>query len=393
MSTTFVLWVVLIGLIRYTLKLLLTYHGWMFEMHGKFSTRTKLWMAQIRVFGGTKPMLNSYQASLPKLPVPDLQDTLDRYLESVHPLMDEERYGRMDKLAQDFGSGLGRKLQRYLILKSWWATNYVTDWWEQYVYLRGRAPIMINSNYYGIDALFVKPTTQQVSRAANLVAIMVRYRREVDREELNPIVVNKTVPLCSAQYERQFNTTRIPGIETDTLVHLKESSHIAVYHKGRYYKVYIRHKRRLLEPIEIEAMLQRIVDDESEPVEGEAHLAALTAIERAPWAKARREFFSKGKNRASLDAIEKAAFMLVLDTENVDYDHEDPKSLGRYGRCMLHGKGYDRWFDKSFNIIVCPNGRVGFNAEHFWADAPIMAHMWEYSITDEVFQYRYREDG
>ena len=28
------------------------------------------------------------------------------------------------------------------------------------------------------------------------------------------IVLNKTVPLCSAQYERQFNTTRIPGLET-----------------------------------------------------------------------------------------------------------------------------------------------------------------------------------
>ena len=52
-------------------------------------------------------------------------------------------------------------------------------------------------------------------------------------------------------------------------------------------------------------MLQRILDEDSEPVEGEAHLAALTAIERAPWAKARKEFFSKGKNKASLDAIEK----------------------------------------------------------------------------------------
>ena len=29
----------------------------------------------------------------------------------------------------------------------------VSDWWEQYVYLRGRAPIMINSNYYGIVRL------------------------------------------------------------------------------------------------------------------------------------------------------------------------------------------------------------------------------------------------
>ena len=39
-------------------------------------------------------------------------------------------------------------MQRYLVLKSWWASNYVTDWWEQYVYLSGRSSIMINSNYY-----------------------------------------------------------------------------------------------------------------------------------------------------------------------------------------------------------------------------------------------------
>lgn len=37
------------------------------------------------------------------------------------------------------------------------------------------------------DALLVKPTDQQASRAANLVCIMLRYRREVDREELHPV--------------------------------------------------------------------------------------------------------------------------------------------------------------------------------------------------------------
>jgi len=25
---------------------------------------------------------------------------------------------------------------------------------------------------------------------------------------------------------------------------------------------------------------------------------------------------------------------------------------------MLHGKGYDRWFDKSFSVIVTSNGKV-----------------------------------
>ncbi|CAG13741.1 unnamed protein product, partial [Tetraodon nigroviridis] len=26
----------------------------------------------------------------------------------------------------------------------------VSDWWEEYIYLRGRGPIMVNSNYYGM---------------------------------------------------------------------------------------------------------------------------------------------------------------------------------------------------------------------------------------------------
>ncbi|XP_025099483.1 carnitine O-palmitoyltransferase 1, liver isoform-like isoform X1 [Pomacea canaliculata] len=389
------LWILIIIIIKYFLRLLLTYHGWMYELHGRFSIKTKLWVMMIRMFGGRKPMLNSYQASLPKLPVPALKDTLKRYLESVRPLMGDQQYARMEKLAKEFGNGLGKKLQRYLVLKSWWATNYVTDWWEEYVYLHGRSPIMINSNFYGIDAVLVKPTNQQASRAANIICIMLKCRREVDREELKPILLNKTVPLCSAQYERLFNTTRIPGIETDTIMHLKDSNHIAVYHKGRYFKMYIRHKRRILKPVEIETMIQRILDDDSPPAPGEEHLAALTAVERVPWAKARKEYFSKGKNKASLDAIEKAAFVLSLDTEEQDYCPDDPTALDRYGQAMLHGKGYDRWFDKSFTLVVCPNGRVGFNAEHSWADAPIMAHLWEYAITDEVFTLGeiYRHDG
>ena len=66
------------------------------------------------------------------------------------------------------------------------------------------------------------------------------------------ILLNKTVPLCSAQYERQFNTTRVPGVVSDKLVHYKDSKHVAVYHKGRFYKVYIHFKGRHLKPCELE---------------------------------------------------------------------------------------------------------------------------------------------
>ena len=59
----------------------------------------------------------------------------------------------MELLVKEFEMGLGPRLQRYLGLKWWWSTNYVSDWWEEYVYLRGRAPIMVNSNYYGMVSL------------------------------------------------------------------------------------------------------------------------------------------------------------------------------------------------------------------------------------------------
>lgn len=36
----------------------------------------------------------------------------------------------------------------------------------------------------------------------------------------------------------------------------------------------------------------------------------------------------------------------------------DPSKLSQFGNAMLHGKGYDRWFDKSFTLVVTSNGRV-----------------------------------
>lgn len=61
---------------------------------------------------------------------------------------------------------------------------------------------------------------------------------------------------------------------------MNESKHIVVYHKGRYFKVWMFYDGRLLLPREIEQQMERILADESEPLPGEEKLAALTAGER-----------------------------------------------------------------------------------------------------------------
>lgn len=41
--------------------------------------------------------------------------------------MDDEQYDRMKGLAKDFEKNLGPRVQWYLKLKSWWASNYVSE--------------------------------------------------------------------------------------------------------------------------------------------------------------------------------------------------------------------------------------------------------------------------
>ncbi|XP_046907741.1 carnitine O-palmitoyltransferase 1, liver isoform isoform X2 [Hypomesus transpacificus] len=388
------LWVGIIFVMRNTLKCLLSWHGWMHASHGSINWSTRLWMLLVKVFSGRKPMLYSFQNSLPRLPVPSIQDTTRRYLESARPLMDDTQFERMKGLAEDFEKNLGPRLQWYLKLKSWWASNYVSDWWEEYIYLRGRGPIMVNSNYYAMDFLYVFPTNLQAARAGNAIHAIMLYRRKLDRAQIQPLMLLHTIPMCSSQYERMFNSSRIPGVDTDSIQHMNESKHIAVFHKGRFFKVWMFYDGRLLLPREIEQQMERILADQSEPQSGEEHLAALTAGERTPWANARDTYFSRGKNKQSLDTIEKAAFFVTLDDTDQRYDTENPvTSLTTYAKSLLHGKCYDRWFDKSFNLIIFKNGSMGLNAEHAWADAPIIGHLWEHVLSMDPVKLGYTEEG
>lgn len=49
--------------------------------------------------------------------------------------MDDKEFERMTALTKDFEKNLGPKLQWYLKLKSWWASNYVSPGlWIFYYY-------------------------------------------------------------------------------------------------------------------------------------------------------------------------------------------------------------------------------------------------------------------
>ncbi|VDP70499.1 unnamed protein product [Echinostoma caproni] len=281
------------------LRLLLSYTGWMYLPRGKKSLKIAIWWTLL----------------------------------SVKHLYSSKEYANLVHEAQLFRNGLGPKLQIFLWLKTWITSNYVTDWWEEYVYLAGRDPIMSNSNFYGLEwhrTRDIKPT--QSARAALMTYLLLQVRRRVVREELSQ----------EASQHRRFKLIHIV-CQFDHIVHSVAA----------------------------------------EPYPGEENLAALTAGPRDLWAVARSTHFTTGTNRVSLDTIEKAAFFVALDDEANFPDPDSPDYLSYLGKTCLTGNCHNRWFDKSFCMIVLPNAKCGFNAEHSWADAPIISHLLEMASVDE----------
>ncbi|XP_052619218.1 carnitine O-palmitoyltransferase 1, brain isoform isoform X2 [Peromyscus californicus insignis] len=386
------LWGALIFTLHVALRLLLSHHGWLLEPHGTMSSPTKTWLALVRIFSGRHPRLFSFQRALPRQPVPTAQESVRKYLESVRPVLGDDAFDRAAALASDFLRLQAPRLQLYLRLKSWCASNYVSDWWEEFVYLRSRDSLMLNSTYYMMDFLYVTPTPLQAARTGNAVHALLLYRHLLNQQEIPPTLLMGMRPLCSAQFERIFNTTRVPGVEKDYLHHLQDSRHVAVFHRGRFFRVGTHSSNGLLSPRALEQQFQEILDDPSPACPLEEHLAALTAAPRSMWAQVRESV--KTHAATALEAVEGAAFFVSLDSEPAGLTREDPAaSLDAYAHALLAGRGHDRWFDKSFTLIVFSNGKLGLSVEHSWADCPVSGHMWEFTLATECFQLGYAADG
>ncbi|KAJ8311520.1 hypothetical protein KUTeg_010875 [Tegillarca granosa] len=329
------------------------------------SVSTLMWAVLVRIVSGYSPTLYSCQQSLPRMPVPSLKDTLNRLLDSLKPLYgeDTEEWNKLVQEAAKFEKTTGPKLQSILVLKSWWSQNFVTDWWEKYVYCMSRSPLPINSNYYIMDQSYWTPSPLQTARTASVIHQFLKFRQLCDREQLEPLVLRKTIPICMAQYEKMFSTTSIKAY--------------SCLQEGYYYRMDVFDQTcKLMTPCMIEKQLQKIIND------ADLHQAAkcipvLTGIERTTWSNIRSQHFCDGINKESLDVIEKAIFFVSLDTKI-------NKDLSSRGKGLLHNDGKSLWFDKSINIVGFPDGRFGLNTEHSFADAPAVAHLVEFNLTKEI---------
>lgn len=378
---------------KYFFRYLMSYDRFIFEdKRTGFSLRTKIWAVIMKLARG-HPSLYGCQSALPKLPLPGVQDTCERYLKSIEPISSEEEFKKIQEKAVEFERGIGFRLQLYLKLQRFFTDNLVTKWWEKYIYLKPRSPICINSNYYIIGQGNTVPTKNQAARAAVMIYSAIKFRSELDSEKFETQFVSGFRPTCMNQFKKLFNTSRRSvDPECDEIkhwpTHLNKSNHVVIISKGLYFKVDLYRNKRLLNPAEFQDQIELILNDQSDSQPGEDFVASLTAGSRDKWQAARVTHFNDAVNSRSLFEIESAAFILVLDDNH--YDNTLTEEAGRsanglavMGKNFLHGnlltenKSCNIWFDKTFNLIVSACGNIGLNGEHAFADAPVVSVLLE----------------
>ncbi|XP_042252136.1 carnitine O-acetyltransferase-like isoform X1 [Thunnus maccoyii] len=327
------------------------------------------------------------QEGLPSLSVPPLQQTCERYLIALEPIMEVDELKRAKQLVEEFQKpgGIGERLQRGLERKARNTENWSSD---RLVgeYLKNRKPLVVHSNV----GTFLPPTSQavrdkwgQMRSAAKVIASVLDLKSMIDNDTL-PVEYMRGMPLCMKPYHQMLSSCRIPGLEKDSLVYYAKSSsppkHITVVHNSEFFVLDVYHSDGT--PLTVDQLcvqLEKIsnasLQTSMEPV------GILTTQYRGSWNKTYINLIKDETNKESVSAIERGIFTLCLDgpmpqLSDDMYDISAAKQI-------LHGGGSqwnsgNRWFDKALQIIVGEDGTCGINCVHTITDGTIQMALVDY---------------
>lgn len=112
-----------------------------------------------------------------------------------------------------------------------------------------------------------------------------------------------------------------------------------------------------------------------------APVPLLTSWQRDRWTMARNHLLTLDpiSHRAHLTEIESALFAVALDDHTNGADIPSWTKTAFCGHQGL-GNGHNRWFDKSFTLIVENNGMTSFSGEHSPVDALIVSYIFDYML-------------
>lgn len=358
---------------------------------------------------------NIYEESsdhLPSLPVPNLNETLERLKETIWPVaMNSHEFAQALHLIEAFSASAGQKLDLLLRAKASQTKNWLShDWWLEEAYLKSRQSLVINSNpaiIYPQLPFEVRDQRQLITTCAQLISSFIECKLAVQRG-WNPERASDPQGLCYDQYRRIFASTRLPGEQMDSFKPSESQSDelnfsFVCSFRGQFYEIQLENVSNEQGRVEaLESVLSKIIGlNQTERAKYDGP-GILTTMRRDIWAHSISLI-----DPSSLEAIEKAHLMFNLDTIpnepedafagtlNSDEPATSDKYLGALARQVLHGDRANvgnRWFDKSIQLIVVANADcsrllgAGINYEHCIGEAIVLTRLIEFSYANLIEQ-------
>lgn len=207
------------------------------------------------------PMLR-FEDSLPRLPVPTLEETAKRYLKSVHPLLTKQEFAETEKAVKEFLSpdSLGQTLQKRLLARREEPSikNWIHEWWNNAAYLGYRDPVVPYVSYF-YSHRDDRKRRDPAKRAAAITTSVLDFQKQVVEGTLEPEYMKK-LPIAMSSYEYMFNCCRIPAKPADYPKQYASNEHkyITVVRKNQFFKVLHEVNGKQLNTSELEQQFRRI---------------------------------------------------------------------------------------------------------------------------------------
>lgn len=334
----------------------------------------------------------THQKGLPTLPVPPLQQTCDRYISALEPIVHKEELTHTKKLVEEFQKpgGDGERLQKALEKRASGTENWLSEWWVQVAYLDYRLPVVVHSSPgLVLPHMNFNDKQGQIRFAGKLIAGVLDFKTMIDNETL-PVEYMGEKPLCMNQYYQVLSSCRIPGLKRDSIVnHARSSSpkHITVVHNCQFFAVDVYKSDGT--PLTVDQLCAQLdiicnssQQNNSEPV------GILTTLDRDSWGKTYQNLIKDKTNKDSVSTIQRSIFTVCLDGAMPSVTEDMRRSCAAVQ--MLHGGGSqwnsaNRWFDKTLQFIVGEDGTCGANYEHAPAEGPPIV-----ALLDHVVEYTRR---
>ena len=310
---------------------------------------------------------------VPTLPLPTVQSTLERYLETVRPhAKTAGEFENSKRLAAQFAKEHAPALHAELAGKvkpGNYPYSYIEEYWDD-MYLGGRFEIMVGSNpYYYFPDEKDPAKAAPTARAAALASACLRFWLKVKSGALEADM-DKDKPNCMFGFGLIFGAFREPGVGRDRMVTNFERKHIVVICNHQLFRVeVIDAQGRAISAGKLKAALDDVQARAlATPGDAAADVGVLTAQERDYWARARAELL-KGPalNAKTLGVVDDCLFAICLDQVDLRSAREAAEQFLFGGFLSRGGPGTNRWFDKH-NIIVTKDGSMGFTFDHTFGD-------------------------